>query len=259
MSSRVYLDIDLLKQRSEKRMKILPKLELTKIKATNLTQNSLKQHITIVYDQGNLGSCTANAFCSAFNIENAIIKKYPNFQPSRLYLYYKEREIEGNITQDAGADVVDGEKYVKYYGICSEQLWPYDISKFAVNPPKKCDINASKHKISSYKIIPINNLLIQNIKNSIDNKTPVLIAIAIYTSFESINASKTGRIPIPNFKTEKCLGGHELCLIGYDDNKSIFIVQNSWGSNWGDKGFCYIPYNYLTNPNLGLEFTAISL
>jgi C1A family cysteine protease len=259
MSSRIYLDINYLRQRREKRSKILSKLNLNKQTGSKLLQNSLKQYVTKVYDQGALGSCTANAFCSAFNIENTVKKKYPNFQPSRLYLYYYERQIEGTTNFDSGADVIDGEKYAKQYGLCSEELWPYKISKFTVKPPLICDTDAGNHKITSYRIIPINNLLIQTIKNCIDNNTPVLIAIAVYTSFESKNAEKTGIIPIPNLQKEKCLGGHELCLIGYDDVKSIFTVQNSWGSNWGDNGFCYIPYNYLTNKILGLEFTCIYL
>jgi C1A family cysteine protease len=78
-------------------------------------------------------------------------------------------------------------------------------------------------------------------------------------NFESDIANNTGLIPIPDTNNETLLGGHELCLIGFDDSKELFIVMNSWGSSWGDKGFCYIPYSYLLNKLLGLQFTVIYL
>jgi hypothetical protein len=86
--------------------------------------NTLKPYIKNIYDQGLIGSCRANAFCSSFNIEN-LIKKNINFEPSRLYLYYKERLIIGTEDIDSGANVIDGATHVKNFGICSEQLWPY--------------------------------------------------------------------------------------------------------------------------------------
>ena len=263
MLSKVYLDINNLVLRREKRAILLPKLNLaetiSKHTSITATTTTLKSYVKMVYDQGQLGSCTATAFCAAFNIQNAIKKKYIGFFPSALFFYYKERVIEKSINIDAGADVIDGEKYVKDYGICSEQMWPYIISKFAIKPPSTCDIDAIKHKINTYMIIPINSLLLVNIKKFINNNIPVLIAIAVYESFASQNVANTGIIPIPNLAKERLLGGHEMCLIGYDDTKNLFIVQNSWGTNWGDKGFCYLPYSYLTNPQLGIEFTCINL
>ena len=212
-----------------------------------------------IYDQGQLGSCTANAFCLANKMQNKIANKNVNFLPSRLFFYYQERVIEGSVNEDAGADVIDGLMYVKSYGICSEGSWPYDITKFAVKPPPECDVEALKYKISSYSVIPINANLLTNIKNAIINKKPVLIAVAVYSSFETITVAKTGMVPLPNIRTEQLLGGHEMCLIGYDDTKKLFTVANSWGSGWGVRGLCYIPYAYLSNPNLAFEFTIFSV
>jgi C1A family cysteine protease len=66
-------------------------------------------------------------------------------------------------------------------------------------------------------------------------------------------------IPIPNPKKEQLLGGHEMCLIGYDDTKKLFTVMNSWGSSWGAGGLCFIPFDYLADPNLGMQFTIFNL
>jgi len=223
------------------------------------TSFSLYNYINFIYDQGNLGSCTANAFCAAYRIINKIKNKNISFKPSRLFLYYQERSIEGNINTDSGADIIDGEIYVKINGICSEESWPYIVSNFNIKPPLKCYKEALQYKITNYSIINNDSMLLINIKNTIYNKQPVLIAIAVYSSFEYEITNNTGLIPIPNINNEKILGGHEMCLIGFDDSKELFTVMNSWGPSWGNKGFCYIPYNYLSNKLLGLQFTVIYL
>jgi len=219
----------------------------------------LNNYRNFTYDQGQLGSCTANAFCASYRLQNIIQNKNVNFKPSRLYFYYYERVIENSVDQDAGADVVDGEKFVKLHGICGEKSWPYDITKFAVKPPANCDVEAQQHKISNYSVIPNDANLVTNIKHAILNKQPVLIAVAVYDSFESDVVASTGLVPIPNIATDKCVGGHEMCLIGYDDNRKLFTVLNSWGQNWGVNGLCYIPYDYLSNPDLGYEFTVFNV
>jgi C1A family cysteine protease len=220
---------------------------------------SLNSYRNFVYDQGQLGSCTANAFAASYRILAAAQNKDINFLPSRLYFYYHERLIEGNVSTDAGADIIDGEQYVYSRGICSETSWPYDISQFAVPPSSICDIEATNHKIAAYQTIPINSNLLNNIRKVICNKQPVQIAISVYDSFESDYVATSGLVPIPNFRKENYLGGHELCLIGYNDNKQLFTVLNSWGTDWGDNGLCYFPYAYLLNPKLGLEFTVFYL
>lgn len=237
------------------------------ISSATPSKYSLRPQCPVPYDQGNLGSCTANAFCAAYKI---LTKN--QFSPSRLYLYYYERMLEDpthnplHLT-DSGADVIDGEKYAANIGICSESLWPYKIEKFNVKPPTYCDLDAAKHKIKSFSVIPINANLINSIKSYIFKGIPVLIAINVYQSFESLQTSRTGVVTLPKplrynnprDPRDPYLGGHEMCIIGYDDTTSRVTVLNSWGSNWGDGGYCYIPYSYLTNPYLGLEFTVIQV
>ena len=96
----------------------------------------LRPHCPPVYDQGQLGSCTANAIAGALQFDE--IKEHKNglSTPSRLFIYYNERVIEGTVTSDSGAQLRDGVKTVAKQGICPEKVWPYDISKFAVKPPR---------------------------------------------------------------------------------------------------------------------------
>lgn len=228
--SRAYKDIELLQLRKLGRAKafIQP--------SENLPSSfSLKDKCAEVYDQGQIGSCTANAFCGAYRMLMS------GFIPSRLFFYYYERLLEthGKIT-DSGGDVVDGESYVQKYGICSETTWPYNVAKVNKKPPSRCSQEAVSHKIASHGVIEysdINSALVQG--------NPVLLAIQVYESFEN---PTDGVIPIPDTSTEKLLGGHELVIVGYDDDKSLYTVLNSWGSSWGDGGFCYIPYDYINSP-----------
>jgi len=260
--SRKYLSIDKLKKRASARQKLVKQMETTdSITSSSLVlppYGSVKKYCPDIYDQGQLGSCTANAFCGAYRILENIKNGRVDFQPSRLYLYYKEREIEGTVDEDSGADVIDGESYVQYYGICSEDSWPYDIEKYTVQPPVSCDQEALDHKISSYRTIPLNSSLLTNIKKTINSQIPVMIAIAVYESFESQSTAQTGVVTIPK-KYEQCLGGHEMCIVGYNDSAKLFTVLNSWGPEWGQAGFCYIPYSYITNHNLAFEFTYFNL
>src|SRR5262245_42542108 len=99
-----------------------------------------------VYDQGQLGSCTANAIGAAIQFDRMKQKRKPNFIPSRLFIYYNERVIEGTVRSDSGAQIRDGIKTVAHDGDCPEKEWPYDIAKFAVKPSAKCYKDALKYK-----------------------------------------------------------------------------------------------------------------
>ena len=79
-----------------------------------------------VYDQGELGSCTANAIGAAFEF-GQIKQGQKDFMPSRLFIYYNERAMEGTIDTDSGAMIRDGMKSVAKLGVCTEDTWPYDI------------------------------------------------------------------------------------------------------------------------------------
>ena len=207
-----------------------------------------------IYDQGELGSCTANALAQAIRILK------PDFEPSRLFIYYNELIIESDNSddiEDNGANVFDGCTYISKHGVCEENLWPYDITKFNIKPPIIAYNEAEHNKIISFNIISRNNNYIDSLKKTLVNGSPILLAILIFESFESYEVSQTGNIPIPN-ENEKCLGGHEVLIIGYDDDKKVFNLVNSWSDNWGDKGFFILPYSYIENSNLTEQTIAIN-
>jgi C1A family cysteine protease len=206
-----------------------------------------------VYDQGQLGSCTANAIAAAFQFDE-MKQKEPNVSaPSRLFIYYGERVIEGTISEDSGAQLRDGIKVVARSGVCPETEWPYEIAKFAQKPPSKCFTDAKKYTAVTYqRLIQDQNTM----KGCLAEGFPFVFGVTAYSSFMTDQVAKTGIVPMPNTQ-EKVVGGHAIMAVGYDDSKRVFKFRNSWGTGWGDAGYGYIPYSYLTDTSLASDFWTI--
>ncbi|MGN8068977.1 C1 family peptidase [Mucilaginibacter sp. 22184] len=207
-----------------------------------------------VYDQGELGSCTANAIAAAFQFE-LIKQKLTVFSPSRLFIYYNERVLEGHVKADSGAQLRDGVKSVATLGVCDESLWPYNVSKFATKPTKTLYTSALKNKALQYT--RLNNAAINELKTCLAGGNPFVFGFTAYQSFEGDAVAKSGVLPMPS-DAESVIGGHAVMAVGYDDQKSAFIVRNSWGDSWGLKGYFYMPYDYITSTNLADDFWTIS-
>ena len=226
---------------------------LTLPKSVDLRTSNL---VPNVLDQGDLGSCGANAlsnvlrFCMNKEHVSKQIKE-TSFQPSRLFIYYFTRKLENSpLDQDTGITLSGGLYELSTYSACSENNWGYDISKFAVEPPQAC-INAAKTHIRKFQCKSINYNTLVGMKQCLSEGFPFVFGITVFESFESEASIKTGNVPVPDVNNEQMLGGHAMNCVGYDDTKQVFIVQNSWGSSVGDKGFFYIPYAYMGNADYG--------
>ncbi|MFL5936991.1 MAG: C1 family peptidase [Gaiellaceae bacterium] len=216
------------------------------------TKVDLRRKCPPVYDQGQLGSCTGNAIAAAYQFDQRQ-QKLKDFMPSRLFIYYGEREIEGTIGVDAGAMIRDGLKVVAKLGVCSEDTWPYNIAKFTKRPPKKAYQEALTHQALVYR--RITNRLHQ-LQGCLAQGYPFVFGFTVYESFEGEDVAKTGKVPLPP-RSETVLGGHAVLAVGYNDASQSFIVRNSWGPNWGMKGYFAMPYGYVTDPQLASDFWAI--
>ena len=206
-----------------------------------------------VYDQGQLGSCTANAIGGAF--EFSLIKQgLQDFVPSRLFIYYYERVLEHTVHSDSGAALRDGMKVVNTHGACPETEWPYDIHKFTNTPPKQCRIDALKEHVLSYRSITQD---LAQMKACLASGLPFVFGISVYQSF--LDASD-GNIPMPmTTANDKPLNeGHAILAVGYDDAKQVFLFRNSWGTTWGNQGYGTIPYGYLTSSDAS-DFWSIDV
>jgi len=213
----------------------------------------LRPKCPAVYDQGQLGSCTANAIAAALEFDQMKEKQANIFVPSRLFIYYNERKMEGTVNEDSGGQIRDGIKSVANQGDCPEDLWPYDITKFAVQPPQQCYQQALKFEAVQYqRLSQISNQL----KGCLASGFPFVFGFAVYESFESQQVAQTGHAPMPA-PTDASIGGHAVMAVGYDDSQNWFIVRNSWGIGWGMKGYFTLPYTYLLEQNLASDFWTI--
>ncbi|MGO8919874.1 MAG: C1 family peptidase [Stellaceae bacterium] len=208
-----------------------------------------------VYDQGQLGSCTANAIGAAIQFDRLKQNLQPNFVPSRLFIYYNERVIEGTVSTDSGAQIRDGIKSVAQQGACPEPDWPYDISKFATQPPPADYTEALGDRAVSYSRLVQNQDLL---KGCLASGYPFVFGFTVYESFESQAVAQSGVVPMPS-PSEQVVGGHAVLAVGYDDGSQRFIVRNSWGTAWGMAGYFTMPYAYVTNSNLADDLWTIRL
>jgi C1A family cysteine protease len=208
-----------------------------------------------VYDQGELGSCTANATAGALQFERERQNLSPDFVPSRLFIYYNERVIERTTSYDSGAQLRDGIKVVSRLGACPEADWPYVIANFAEQPPENAYADAVLDLAVSYSRV---HQTATQMKACLAGGFPFIFGFSVYESFESDTVARTGVVPMPG-RREALLGGHAVMAVGYADDQQRFICRNSWGSGWGLQGYFTIPYAYLTDPSLASDFWTIRL
>ena len=212
----------------------------------------LRPSMPPVYDQGQLGSCTGNAIAGAMEFERDR-QGLSDFIPSRLFVYYNERALEGTVSSDSGAVIRDGIKVVNSDGVCPETLWPYDIGMFSVKPPKRCYVAAETDKAVQYEAIQT----LGDLKDAIASNLAVVFGFTVYESFQSQAVAQSGMLPMPK-RGEATVGGHAVVAVGYSDSKSQVIVRNSWGASWGDHGYFYMPYQYMTGSKASSDSSPIN-
>lgn len=225
---------------------------LTVFKGSLPSSIDLRRKMPPVYDQGQLGSCTANAIAAHLDYNRGLQgKKF--ITPSRLYIYYNERVAEGTIMSDSGATIRGSVKAVVSFGAPHEKLWPYQISKFMDRPSKAAYTEGVTNEAVAYQRIA---RVLTSMQACLAEGYPFVIGISVYDSFEAIKSD--GMMPMPA-TSESLLGGHALCVAGYKmiQGKLHFIVRNSWGTSWGDRGYLYMPVEYLLDKKLSSDFWTL--
>ena len=201
----------------------------------------LRQHMSAVEDQGEVGSCTANAMAGAYEY---LAKRTlgDSGDVSRLFVYYNARALEAEHNEDRGTSLRNCIQVLRVMGTCAEEIWPYDPEMLNERPSSEAYEDAARFLIEDAQRI---NIDLDAMKHCLAEGYPFAFGLVL---FESFMKSRQGRIPMPDIENEQFLGGHAMLCVGYSDQSQVFVARNSWGSDWGDKGYCYIPYDYIANP-----------
>jgi C1A family cysteine protease len=200
-----------------------------------------------IWDQGDTSSCTAHGIGAAYEFMRAK-ENILYFQPSRLFIYYNERALENSISDpDAGAEIRDGLVSLIKWGAPHEDMWPFDLKKVVNVPTSKAYGDAWHYKIKAYKRLPF---MLRSIQSALTNNIPIIFGCEVYDSFMDIGSD--GVVPE---NSGNLAGGHCMLIVG--SKPGYFIVRNSWGTSWGDNGYCYMPYSVLMNDRTA-DFWAIT-
>lgn len=219
-----------------------------------------------VYDQGRIGSCTANSIAGAIQFDRLKKGDNPDFVPSRLFIYYNERAIEGHTGYDSGAQIRDGIKSIAKLGVCPETMWPYDDTPPATDggpfpagardgekPTPNCYTDALSYTAVQYQRLTQS---LDQFKGALASGYPFCLGITVFNTFWSAPGVQATVTPMPT-AADTPVGGHAVLCVGYDDSKQQFIVRNSWGPAQADHGYFYLPYAYATNPQLASDFWVV--
>jgi len=215
-------------------------------KATgNPSAVDLRQYCSPIEDQGNLGSCTAQAVVGLVEyFEGRALGEY--LDASRRFLYKVTRKLY-HFQGDTGAYVRGTLKALRIFGVCPEEYWPYDISKYDEEPPAFCYAFAQAYQAVKYYRVWDSDpaKLLDQLKASLANGLPFAFGFSVYSSIWDPTVQKTGDIPFPK-QGDKLDGGHAVMAVGYNDGPGRFLIRNSWGTGWGKAGYGTLPYDYVT-------------
>jgi hypothetical protein len=204
----------------------------------------LRPYLTPIENQGDSNSCTANATAGAHEYLLKRLKGQAG-DVSRLFIYYNARKLDDAVGVDEGSYLQSCVGVLREYGACSEQTWPFDLDRILDVPHANAYDEATAFLIHDAARVEVK---LKAMRSCLAEGYPFTFGLMLFESFQQ--AGKTGLVPMPDIEQEKMDGGHAMLCVGYSDADRVFIIRNSWGADWGDEGYCYIPYAYMTNPDL---------
>jgi len=191
-----------------------------------------------VRDQGSEGTCVA--FASVVGVKEFQDKKeyHKLIKLSPRFLYNLCKKFDGDPFEE-GTYPRMAMKILLNYGVCPEAFWPY-FPHQKDNPKKGAEDKAKIYKIKAYARLSAAG----EMKRSLLVNGPFLAGVDVFSSWFNKKVQKDGCIPMPG-KKDEFMGGHAVCIVGFNDAREDFKFKNSWGLKWADKGYGYLPYEYL--------------
>ncbi|MCU0325991.1 MAG: C1 family peptidase [Spirosomaceae bacterium] len=189
-------------------------------------------------------SCVANAFAGAYEY---LAKRQlgDSADVSRLFIYYNARYLADEQDRDNGSMMVNAIEGLKEYGACSEEIWVNDQGMITEEPPQEAYDHAANFRIMEAEYLETD---LDLWRATLAEGYPIAFALNTFASFDKATSNR-GRVPMPkpSDNVRETHGWHAMLCVGYSDPDQMFIVRNSWGEDWGDAGYCYIPYSYVIN------------
>eukprot|EP00435_Cladocopium_sp_Y103_P014191 s2521_g3.t1 len=185
---------------------------------------------------------------------------------SRLFIYYVGRKRDQQLfredtslaPRDEGMSLGGALSALEMKGACLEKNWPFNISKVNDTPSNACFKEAIRYKIAESRKVPVD---LSSMRQCLAEGHPIVFGLKLTAQF--FKPSPGGGIVTPDVDDPQSAehGLHAMLIVGYNDRQEVFIVRNSWGTSWGDKGYGYVPYNYICNDDFNFlgQYAIIGL
>lgn len=205
-----------------------------------------------VEDQGDIGSCAANAVVGAMEYHQRLHEQ-PVTDLSRLFVYYNARRLSDNESVDSGTFIHHAMAAIMAYGACPEAMWPYQKAMWATRPIDACYQAGLEFEAVSYARTPLGPAC----KAALCMGLPVVFGASLPSEMLQVEAALTGRVQVPVGGWPAPGGGHAMLIVGYDDAEGTWLIRNSWGADWGDGGYAAIPYEVMAQYGMPTQFWVI--
>ncbi len=235
--------------------------ESTPVAAPELTLSSssplperidLRGFCSPVEDQEDIGSCAANAVVGALEYHQRRGGQSMT-DLSRLFVYYNARKLADKENEDAGTYIHHAMAAVLAFGACPESMWPYQKAMWPTKPVQACYEAAMEFEAISYARTPLGPAC----KSVLCAGLPVVFGAAIPAQMIQMEAGLSGRIKPRNGDWPAPGGGHAMLIVGFDDREAAWLVRNSWGTDWGDGGYAWIPYSVMERYGIPSQYWVI--
>jgi C1A family cysteine protease len=213
----------------------------------------LSTAINWVYDQEQQSSCVGNSTTSLIRFRR-LQQKLPEIDPSRDFIYWQARAIENDTTRDEGCQIRSAMQAVSKAGYCPESMFPFNTHDVFTAPSTEACNNASHNLVTEYVTINQDH---NSLRASLAANTPYVCGIEVCQSFESNQVAQTGLVPMPT-NSDPVVGGHAVFCVGYNDQTQYYKFLNSWGADWGQKGYFFLPYAFVESADLTTDFFTIN-
>lgn len=214
---------------------------------------SFRKDQSPVRNQGAIGSCVGMSTAGAVEcLRRKDLDEYSTIY-SPIFLYYEARKLQGWVDVDSGCYIRDAVKTAQKVGVAVESHWPYREDRFTDSPSSTAYEGATRWKLGAYFRCDTG----PDILKALEQGYPVVGGFVCYSNMFTREVDRTGIVPLPGAE-DYVLGGHAVLFTGWDKERKLVEFKNSWGPEWGDGGYGWLPYRYIDDRNMSDDFWCLT-